>query len=148
MDEFINTFHIDWHTMVAQLINFAIVFALLYLLAAKPLKKMIDERGKEIEGGLEDAKKNAETLAKSQSEYTEIMANARKEAMEFNEKNKKEEENRKVEMMEKTKAEVAGMIENGKKSLEIEKTKMVQDAKNELANLVLKATEKVLVEKQ
>jgi ATP synthase F0 subunit b len=57
MSEFIATFHIDWKLMLAQIVNFGLVFLALYLLAAKPLKKLMDDRTLEINTGLDNAKK-------------------------------------------------------------------------------------------
>ena len=57
MQEFITTFHIDWKLMVAQLFNFGVVFLAFYLLAAKPLRKLMKERGEVISKGLNDSKK-------------------------------------------------------------------------------------------
>jgi F0F1-type ATP synthase membrane subunit b/b' len=40
------------------------------------------------------------------------------------------------------------IIENGKKNLEMEKAKMVEDAKKEIVSLAMKATEKLIANKQ
>ena len=54
MDSLISTFHIDWHLIVAQLVNFAVVILVLWRFALKPLGKLMDERGQTIAGGLEN----------------------------------------------------------------------------------------------
>jgi len=147
MEEFIETFHIDWMLMLAQTINFGLVFLALYMLAAKPLKKLIKERTEEITKGLLDAKTNKETLQATKQEYDDAIRQARAEAQTIFETSKTEAMAKKNEMLEQAKTEVATMIENGKKTLEAEKTKMVNEAKNEVASLVIQATEKVLQEK-
>lgn len=143
MDEFISTFHIDWKLMLAQVVNFGLVILALYFLAAKPLRKLIDDRTKEITDGLENAKSNAEILKNTKKEYEEIISKARGEANSIFEAGKKEAEEKKTTMLEKAKAEVDAMIETGKKSLLSEKAKMVDDAKKEIVALVISATEKV-----
>ncbi|HEY4477774.1 MAG TPA: F0F1 ATP synthase subunit B [Candidatus Paceibacterota bacterium] len=147
MEEFIETFHIDWMLMLAQTINFGLVFLALYMLAAKPLKKLVKERTEEITKGLLDAKTNKETLQATKQEYDNAIRQARAEAQTIFETSKTEAMAKKNEMLEQAKTEVATMIENGKKTLEAEKTKMVNEAKNEVASLVIQATEKVLQEK-
>lgn len=147
MQELIETFHIDWKLMIAQVINFGLVFFALYLIAAKPLAKLIKERSEEITKGLEDAKKNAEILKSTSLEYEKTMAQARIDANDFFEKSKKEAEAKKTEILESAQKEVAQAIENSKKIIETERSKMVTEAKNEVASLVLKATEKILAEK-
>ncbi|MDQ3075688.1 MAG: F0F1 ATP synthase subunit B [bacterium] len=147
MDEFISTFHIDWKLMLAQTLNFGLVFLALYLLAAKPLKKLIQERTDEITTGLMDAKTNKETLKATKEEYDKVIRQAKSEAQALFESSKKEATDKKNEMLEMAKTEVAVIIENGKKILEADKAKMISDARNEVASLVIQATEKVLQEK-
>lgn len=147
MNEFIETFHIDWKIMLAQVLNFGLVFLALYMLAAKPLGKLIKERGEEIARGLSDAKLNAETLSATKEEYEKALAKARIEANALFESGKKEANEQREKMIASAHSEVAQMIENGKKTIEAEKIKMVNDAKNEVASLVISATEKILQEK-
>jgi F-type H+-transporting ATPase subunit b len=147
MEALISTFHIDWKLMVAQIINFVLVFLALYFLAAKPLKKLIEERTEEITTGLLSGEENKTLLENTKKEYDAVLLKARTEAHELLQETKQEATARKAEMLEQAKAEVALMIENGKKTLEAEKAKMVADAKNEVASLVIQATEKVLQNK-
>ncbi|HAE36902.1 MAG: ATP synthase subunit b [Candidatus Nomurabacteria bacterium GW2011_GWF2_35_66] len=144
MDSFISTFHIDWKILIAQAINFGLVFLLIYFFALKPIKKIMKERTDSIEGGLTDAVKNAELLKKTKNEYEEVLANARIEANTIFQEGKKEAEDKKRVMIEDANKEIGEMIEKGKKSLESEKTKMIEEAKNEIVSLVVKATEKLL----
>lgn len=144
MEEFVKTFHIDWMLMLSQGVNFLIVFAIFYLLAAKPLRKLMHERTEEISTGLSNAEENKKLLANTKEEYAKVIAEARKEAKNILDENKKEAQKKKEEMLEATKAEVATMLASGKQSLEEEKAKMIREAKGELANLVVNATEKVL----
>lgn len=144
MDSFISTFHIDWKIIIAQAINFIIVFLVLYFLAIKPLKKIMSERTNTIEKGLKDAKENALIMEKSKQEYETIIANAKKEAHQVFQDGKKEAEIKKAEMLAEAKTSVDNMIASGKKTLEAEKVKMVDEAKTEIVSLVVKATEKLL----
>lgn len=144
MEGLVSTFHIDWKLILAQIFNFGLVFAALYLLAAKPLKKLIEDRTEEITTGLMNAKQNAEILVTTEKEYKEIVAKARTEADKIFKESKKEAIMKKNEMLEEARNEVQAMITTGKKSLEAEKVKMVAEAKKEIIDLVIKTTEKVV----
>lgn len=144
MDSLISTFHIDWHLIVAQAINFLIVLLVLYFFALKPLKKMMEERGATIEGGLDNAKRQEELLANAQSEYEAMIAKANSEAATKMKEVKKDADAKTAQMMEKAQADVAATIAAGKVQLEAEKAKMMEEAKKELTALVVSATEKVL----
>ena len=144
MDSLISTFHIDWHLIVAQAINFVVVIAVLYFFALKPLKKLMDERGATIKGGLDNAEKQKELVAEQQKQYDAALAEARAQAAVMLKEAKKDTEAYRADMMAKAQADVAASIEAGKKQLEAEKGKMMDEAKKELVSLVMGATEKVL----
>lgn len=144
MDSIISTFHIDWKIIIAQAINFGIVFVVLYIYALKPLSKLMAERGEKISKGIEDAKTNASLLEKTQVQHEKTLAEARAEANKIFQEGKKEAEEKKTKMLEDTRVEIAGMIASGKKVLETEKIKMVEEAKKEIITLAMLATEKLI----
>ncbi len=147
MQSIINTFHIDWMIIVAQAVNFAVVLAVLYIFALKPLNKLMAERSEKIGKGVSDAKANEELLRATKAEYASALAKARGEAHDIFQSGKKEAEAKRAEMLESAKAEVKAMIESGKKTLEAEKAKMVGNAKKEVVALIVSATRKVLEDK-
>ncbi len=144
MDSLISTFHIDWKIIIAQMVNFGIVFFVLYRYAIKPLGIIMDERGKTITKGLSDAKENASKLAETEKAYADALAEARREASDIVSSAKKNAEVEKNRIMESAKAEANTILTTGKSQLEAEKAKMLSDAKKELADIVIAATEKVL----
>ena len=144
MESIINTFHVDFKIIIAQIFNFGIVFIVLYIYALKPLSKLMKERSEKIAKGIDDAKSNAEILNNTKAEYEKALTKARKEADKIFQEGKKEAERKKVLMLEKAKNEVATMVENGKKNLENEKIKMVAEAKEEITFLSVKIAEKIL----
>ena len=148
MESIISTFHIDWKIIIAQAVNFGVVFLVLYIFALKPLSKLMAERSERIAKGVDDAKTNSVLLEKTRQEYENALAQARVEANKIFQEGKREAEAKRVVMLEKAKKEVSATIENGKKMLEAEKTKMVGEAKNEIINLAMQATEKLMKSKQ
>lgn len=148
MESIISTFHIDWKIIIAQAINFGVVFVVLYIFALKPLSKLMAERSEKIGKGIDDAKTNASLLEKTNAEYNAMLAKAQTEANKIFQEGKKESEAKKILMLEDAKKEVALVIENGKKTLEAEKVKMVEEAKKEIVNLAMLATEKLISSKQ
>ena len=147
MGSIIAIFHIDWKIIIAQVINFAVVFLVLYLFALKPLQKLMSEREGKIKKGITDANDNALMIEKTKQEYAEVINKARAEAQELYKQGKHEAEVKKAEMLATAQAEVTTMIQAGKKNLEAEKVKIVEEAKKDIIALTIKATEKVLEEK-
>ena len=147
MESIINAFHIDYKIIIAQMVNFGIVFIVLYFYAIKPLGKIMKERSDKIEKGVNDAKTNAQILDKTKIQYEEAVVKAKAEANEIFQEGKKEASAKRAVMLEEAKNEVALVIENGKKTLEAEKIKMVEEAKKEIVELAMRATEKLLATK-
>lgn len=144
MESIISTFHIDWKIIIAQAINFGVVFAILYVFALKPLSKLMTERSERIAKGVQDAKENATLVEKTRAGYELALEKARAEADKIFEAGKKEAEQKRHDMLLAAQQEVTTTIENGRKTLEAEKAKILQEAKIEIAALALKATEKLL----
>ena len=120
MDSLISTFHIDWHLIVAQAVNFAIVFAVLYWFALKPLGKLMEERKETIEKGLSDAQSNARLLANTEKEYADALAKARQEGAAIVAEAKKDAGAEKERILGEAKKESDALIASGKKELEAE----------------------------
>lgn len=144
MDSLIETFHLDVTAIIAQLVNFAIVFSVLWFFALKPLTKMMRERTNKIEKGLKDAKEIEEKLALTESEKNKVIAEAKKQGLAVLEEASKKAEVERQESIVKTKKEVESIVVKGKEQLAQEKTKIITDAKSEIANMVVSATKKVL----
>ena len=146
MDSIISTFHVDWHAIIAQAINFALIYAVLWYFALKPLKKLMEERSATISGGLDNAKKQEELLKAQQEQYDATLAQARAEAQTIMKDVKKDAEAKRAQILAMAQDESKAIFENGKKQLNDEKAKMLDEAKKELVNLVVSATGKVLGE--
>ena len=114
MEELITTFHIDWKLMIAQIVNFGIVFGLLYWLAAKPLSKLMKDRTKEITEGLDNAK---EIIVTSEVDGKEIIKEAKEKAIlekeEILKQAKIEAEKEKKNSDEQIRKESAVLVEQG-----------------------------------
>lgn len=144
MDSLIGTFHIDWKLIVAQIVNFAIVFFVLYRFAIKPLGKMMDERKETLEQGLGDAKRHKELVEEAQNLYNEELSKARIDAQALVKEMKDAVAEEKDTMLKQAEEEVAVILESGRKQLSDEKKHMIEEVEKEIAQLVVLATEKVL----
>jgi len=73
---------INWSTLLAQMVNFFILFGLLYFFAYKPILKMFDERSRRIKDSVEQAEKVREEAARSDEEHRKKLEAASKEGQE------------------------------------------------------------------
>ncbi len=80
MEDIIKIFHIDWKLIVAQFVNFGIVFGVLYWFGLRKVAVLMDERSKTIAEGVANAEKTQIIREQAQEEKAEILKLARTEA--------------------------------------------------------------------
>ena len=147
MENLIETFHIDIKLLIAQAINFAIVFSVLYFFALKPLLKVMRDRTKKIEKSIDDARAIEEKLNKTDEEYNKAISKAKKEANIIMEKANVASEEKRQDLIEKAKNEIGQIINKEKEQMQIEKARTLKEIKKETADLVVASLEKILEEK-
>ena len=74
------TFGVDWSHLIAQIISFCIVCALLYRFAYRRVLTMLEERRQQIGQGLANAEKIKAELAQTEARRQEILRHASTEA--------------------------------------------------------------------
>jgi F-type H+-transporting ATPase subunit b len=147
MEELVKTFHIDIKLILAQLVNFAIVLAVLYKFAYKPVLALLNERSSKIEKSLDDAKKIGEKLIAQEEEYKKVVAEARREAQGILEKAGAQAEEKREAMILKAKEEIGVIINKEKEKMLAEKAETMKELKKEVVELVGISLEKLIGEK-
>ncbi len=142
--ELLQKLGIDWRLLVAQLINFLILFFVLYKFLYKPVINFLENRREKIEKGLRDAEKIGEELEKTKELHDREIKKAKQEAMAIVEEAQRVAEASGQEIKTKTKAEVEKLITAAKNQIIQEKDKMMVEVKKEAAILVLAVAEKVV----
>lgn len=145
--ELINALGLDWRILLAQLVNFAILLAVLYKFGYQPILDFLDARREKIEAGLVNAEEVQRRLAEIVEQEKAVMKQAQAEAATLIEKTNANLEERKKVMMEKAKAEIAAVVQKTKDDLEVERKIAMKYIKQETAELIINAMEKILSEK-
>lgn len=141
------SFGINTPLFFFQVINFTIVFIILWFLILKPLAKKLAERQKIVEKTLEDSKKMEETLKKSEEEYQVSLRETKEEVNFILENARREGEALGNSLKEKAKIEISGLIEHARSLVKEEKEQTIRELRLETANLVALALEKMTGEK-
>ena len=76
VEEIARTFGVDWPHLMAQIVSFGIVCAVLYFLAYTPILKILAARRQQIADGLANAEKIKAELARIETERHAILARA------------------------------------------------------------------------
>lgn len=140
-------FGLDIKILIAQLINFGILLFLLFKFGYKPMFKLLEDRRKKIEDGLENAAKAEVKLQEISDEEKKVMIEAKKEAARFMEEAKAASEESRKRTIEKTREEIGQLINKEKENMRQEKAEVLKSINREVADLVMATVEKVLAEK-
>jgi len=138
---------INGQLFVFQLINFAVVAAILWFLILKPLTKKMAERQKIIDEGLNNASKMNILLKETEEEKKKSLKIAKDEAEQIIISAENIAKSQKEKIVAKTKAQVEQIAEAAKKQIFEEKEKMIKEVKTEVAALIVLSMEKILNEK-
>lgn len=76
VEEIAKTFGVDWPHLIAQIVSFSIVCAVLYRFAYKRVLRMLEERREQIAQGLANTEKIKSELAKTEAQRQELMSQA------------------------------------------------------------------------
>lgn len=147
MDSLIDIFHLDAKLLIAQIVNFAVVFLILYFLIFRPLFKVTGDRSATIEKGLKEAKEIEERLEKTKAEQAVMIKQAKQEAAAILEEANQKAESRKDELVVKAKEEIGALINKEKARMQAEKAETLSAIRSEVADLIRASWEKILSEK-
>lgn len=115
--EIINKFGLDPILLVAQIVNFLIVFFILKKYLYKPILEMIDKRKTTIQEGVKQAEESKILLEKAFERERKLLKNAQDEGKKILERSKKQAET---------------FLEDSRKDAEQQTTKMIKEARNQI----------------
>lgn len=144
MAELFNKLGIDWKLLIAQLINFAILFWVLKRFAYQPILGVLEKRSKRIAQSLEDAKKIDTEMVALASEKERVVNEARTEAQKIIEGARADANSYLEKQREQAKADAAAVVKTAEAEARRAKDGIVAEATSELAALVVAAAEKVV----
>ena len=138
------TFGVDWPHLLAQMVSFSIVCAILYRLAYKPILQMLEARRQQIAQGLANTEKINATLADIDAQRARTMAEAQAEATRLI--TEARELVRRIHTQETERA-IAAAEQIGRRAREAaeqEHARMLLDLRREVGRLVAQTTEAVI----
>ena len=138
---------IDWKILIAQIVNFVILFVILRRYAFRPMLTFLEERSSRIEKGIQDADDARTQLQEAEQIGLKIIEQAKVDAHAILEKADAKGKLRYESLLLDAKNEIHHLMEVSRKKLESEQSQLLLDAKSQLAHLVMLATEKVVHEK-
>ena len=122
-------------TLIAQILNFLVLLAILAKFAYKPLLKAMDDRRNRIINDLDSAEQTRLDAEALKEQYAEQLAGARQEATEIVNKANQIAQNLHDELVEQARVEQEALLANAKERIEQEKQQALLDIRTEVIKL-------------
>lgn len=130
--------------LVAQLVNFGILLLVLRLFLFKPIMKVMDERKRKIEEGLQASEKAAQAAESSQEESRRAMEQARAEGRELIGRAQETAARLSTELEAQARREADSIVERARAEIDRERQQAIQSLRAEFADLTVRAAERVV----
>ena len=137
--EFFNAFRVDVPTLLFQIINFLLLLWVLNRLLFSRVVKMLDERGKRISKGLEDAEAAARDRELARAEREAALDEARKEAQAMIARATKIADDSKAEILAEAKSQAEKATAKARDEITAEKDRAMAELRTHVAELALEA---------
>lgn len=131
-------------TLLAQIINFAILLGLLYLIAYKPIMRMLDERSRKIKESMEQTEFIKEQAAHAEEEVKKRLGTAAKEGQEIIARAMRTGEEARRRVQQEARQEAESLIARARVEIQWERDEAIDELRKEFANLAILAAGKVI----
>jgi F-type H+-transporting ATPase subunit b len=144
MESLLDAFGIDWKLLLAQLVNFGVLLAILTYVLYKPVMRTLDERRAKIAQGVEDAERAAEAAAQADEEAAKVVKGAEQEAEGIVSSARDLAGTEKARIVKEAEARAAQVEADADARAAETAAKALRDSEKEVARLAVLAAEKVL----
>jgi F-type H+-transporting ATPase subunit b len=135
---------INMPVLLAQVINFIILFGLLYLVAYKPIMRMLDERSRKIKESMEQTEHIKQQAERAEEEAAKRIDAAAKEGQEAIARAVRTGDEVKKEAQQQAKEEAEALITRAQAEIQRERDEAIDDLRQEFADITVKAAGKVI----
>ena len=144
LSELIKHFGIDWKLLLAQAVNFFILFFLLKKFAYQPILKMLKRRREDIEKGVKFSQEVKEKMEKIEEFKEKTLNTANTQALVIVNRAEEIGKIRKDEIIQEANKKVETIVTDAKKIIEEEKSKMGDEIYKNAQMLIKLGLEKVI----
>jgi len=135
---------INMSTLLAQIINVAILFGLLYLVAYKPIMRMLDERSGKIKESMEQTEYIKQQAERAEGEAAKRIEAAAKEGQEAIARAMRTGEEVRQEAQHQAKQEAEVLIARARAEIQRERDEAIDQLREEFADITIMAAGKVI----
>ena len=132
--------------LVAQLVNFFILFGILFLVLYKPVMRMLKERSDRIKEGMEQAEQVKERMAETEQQVKKQLEAARKEGQNILAQAGQIGEQLKEAARQEARQEAEAIVVRARVEIERERDAAIDELRRQFSDLAIMAAERVINE--
>ncbi len=140
IEQVARTFGVDWPHLGAQIVSFGIVCGVLYLLAYKPILRMLEARRQQIASGLANAEKIKAELVRIEAERQTVLMKADAEGKQLIEEARAAAARVQAQETQKAIAAAEQIMVRAREATERDRAQMLTELKREVGRLVVETT--------
>lgn len=144
MSQLLKSFGIDGKILIWQAVNFGVLFAVLWLVFYKPVRKIMAERERKISESLKEAESLRKKSAEMEKEFKSKMTAERQELEEIHKRALAEQERLKKEMKNQASLEAERIIAEAKKLAAEERQTVVSALEKDIRVLSVAVASRIL----
>ncbi len=142
MGELLHKLGVDWRLLIAQLVNFLVLFFLLKKFLYVPVLDLLEKRRVRIADGMRDADAAKERLASVEHERKQVLVRAEGERQRMLEAAAMDVEDLRRQRLQAVGTEAEGVLNRAREEAERIRGELLADVRRELGDLVLAITKK------
>ena len=129
-----------------HLLNFLILFAILYFVLYKPVRNFMENREKTYRDMDDEARDNLRASEETKAQYETKISEAESEISQMKQKSRQEIEKNRDSQLQAAKDEAERIIREAKAEATREKDRIISEAQAEISEMVTDATEKLALQ--
>ena len=135
---------INLPTLIAQIVNFLILLGLLYLVAYKPIMRMLDERSRRVRESMEQTELIKQQAEHAEEEVKKQLAAASKEGQEVITRAARTGEEVRQKAQQEARQDAESLITRARVEIQRERDEAINELRKEFADLTILAAGKVI----
>lgn len=130
--------------LLAQIVNSVILFGLLYLVAYKPVLRMLDERSRKIKESVKQTEDIKEQAARAEEEAKKRIEAAGQEGQGVIARAVRTGEEVRQQAQQEARGEAEALVARARVEIQRERDEAIDELRREFADLAIRAAEKVI----
>jgi F-type H+-transporting ATPase subunit b len=135
---------INLPTLIAQIVNFLILLGLLYLVAYKPIMRMLDERSRKIKESMEQTELIKQQAERAEEEVKRQIETASREGQGIIARAVRAGEEVRQKAQQEAKQDAESLVARAWMGIRRERDEAIAELRKEFADLTIMAAEKII----